>query len=211
MSQKYKVFFYNNVVLLGGSDYDAKVANINLRYTDANNLELFLFGFLAKTTGQIVAIQHNNVDELWRVFCSLFEFRAAAGGLVQNANNQLLFIKRNGFWDLPKGHLEKGEDSPTGALREVEEECGIGNLQIVNLLSTTYHTYYYEERPVLKATDWYLMTCNGNTKTTPQTDEGISEATWMEPKQVPQLLANSYASIVEVIKSFDINLAPLCD
>ncbi len=211
MPQKYKVFFYNNVVLLGGSDCDAKVANIDYRYTDVDNLGLFLFGFLAKTTGQTVVIQHNNIDELWRAFCSLFEYRAAAGGLVQNADNQLLFIKRNGFWDLPKGHLEKGEDSQTGALREVEEECGIGNLHISTLLTTTYHTYFYEERPVLKATDWYLMTCSGAIKTTPQTEEGITEATWIAQKQVAQLLANSYASIVEVIKSFNINLTPLCD
>ena len=49
----------------------------------------------------------------------------AAGGLVINRKGEYLFIYRNDKWDLPKGKLEKGERKRQGAVREVEEECGI--------------------------------------------------------------------------------------
>ena len=51
----------------------------------------------------------------------------AAGGLVTNENNELLMIFRRGKWDLPKGKLDKGETIEECAIREVEEETGIGN------------------------------------------------------------------------------------
>ena len=52
-------------------------------------------------------------------------------------NNQILLIKRKynpsaGKWAIPGGHLKLGEPTPTGALRECEEETGL-NLQIVKL------------------------------------------------------------------------------
>ena len=49
----------------------------------------------------------------------------AGGGLVYNKKNQVLFIFRNGKWDLPKGGIEKGEKIAYTAIREVEEETGI--------------------------------------------------------------------------------------
>ena len=42
----------------------------------------------------------------------------------------MLFIYRFNKWDLPKGKLNKGEKKQDCAIREVEEECGICNLQI---------------------------------------------------------------------------------
>ena len=52
-------------------------------------------------------------------------------------NNQILLIKRKynpsaGKWAIPGGHLKLGEPTPTGALRECEEETGL-SLQIVKL------------------------------------------------------------------------------
>ena len=52
-------------------------------------------------------------------------------------NNQILLIKRKynpsaGKWAIPGGHLKLGELTPTGALRECQEETGL-NLQIVKL------------------------------------------------------------------------------
>ena len=55
---------------------------------------------------------------------------AAAGGLVINEHGQLLFIKRLGRWDLPKGGIEGGETPEVAAIREVAEECGISQLAI---------------------------------------------------------------------------------
>ena len=54
----------------------------------------------------------------------------AAGGLVYNKEDELLMIFRNGKWDLPKGKKEKGEEIESCAKREVQEECGVRNLEI---------------------------------------------------------------------------------
>ncbi len=50
----------------------------------------------------------------------------AAGGLVFDESNRLALIFRpqQQDWSLPKGHLDRGEDHETAALREVLEETG---------------------------------------------------------------------------------------
>ena len=54
----------------------------------------------------------------------------AGGGLVYNKKGEVLFIYRNGKWDLPKGGREKGEEIELTAIREVEEETGVSRLKI---------------------------------------------------------------------------------
>ncbi len=57
--------------------------------------------------------------------------KKAGGGLVYNKNGDVLFIFRNGKWDLPKGGTEKGEEIEDTSLREVEEETGVTGLKIL--------------------------------------------------------------------------------
>jgi 8-oxo-dGTP pyrophosphatase MutT (NUDIX family) len=54
---------------------------------------------------------------------------------VYNKKGEVLFIFRNGKWDLPKGGIEKGEEIEDTAMREVEEETGVGKLRIVQINS----------------------------------------------------------------------------
>ena len=46
----------------------------------------------------------------------------AGGGLVFNAKKEILFIRRNGKWDLPKGKVEKDETYQAAALRETKKK-----------------------------------------------------------------------------------------
>lgn len=125
----------------------------------------------------------------------------AAGGLVQNSNGEYLLIFRNGLWDLPKGKQEEGEDIALTALREVEEECGIGGLEQGELLCITHHTYHMNGLFMLKDTYWYAMRYNGDSGTIqPQLEEGIQRCEWVPADKLSQYLKNTYPSIRKVFE-----------
>ena len=47
------------------------------------------------------------ISDEWENFISNFQFVVAAGGYVKNKKREVLFIKRNGMWDLPRVNLKK--------------------------------------------------------------------------------------------------------
>lgn len=128
----------------------------------------------------------------------------AGGGLVLNEQNELLFIYRRGSWDLPKGKVDSGETIEACALREVEEETGVGNLTLVDFLGITQHQYFdpYLQEEVIKESHWYIMTVKGVPALIPQTEEDITDIKWVPLAEVNALIANAYASIKEIIGLF---------
>ena len=119
----------------------------------------------------------------------------AGGGLVYNKEGQVLFIFRNGKWDLPKGGMEKNEKIAATAIREVEEETGVGDLSISCDLQKTYHVFKRNGKYKLKITQWYEMQSTFEGPTIPQTKEGIEKAVWLNPEQIKEALNNSYENI----------------
>ncbi|MBC8510392.1 MAG: NUDIX domain-containing protein, partial [Cryomorphaceae bacterium] len=97
------------------------------------------------------------ITDNWEIFCADYSLIEAAGGLVYNDECQLLMIFRNNKWDLPKGKLEQNENIKECAIREVQEECGILGLSILNTLQDTYHTYEINGKKILKRTYWFAM------------------------------------------------------
>ena len=95
-----------------------------------------------------------------------------------------LFIKRNGFWDIPKGKLEKKESIEEGAVREIEEECGITEPIIENRIGITYHTYRYEDKPTIKKTYWFALNYAGPQQLKGHLDEGITKVAWLKSDEV---------------------------
>lgn len=122
----------------------------------------------------------------------------AAGGIVRNEKNEVLFMYRNGMWDLPKGHWERGEAMETTAKREVMEECGLQNLSIGKFVCNTLHTYYMHRRFELKQTAWYEMFCPSTEKLCPQQEEGIKELRWVGEKDLPYILSHAYPNIANI-------------
>jgi 8-oxo-dGTP pyrophosphatase MutT (NUDIX family) len=149
---------------------------------------------------------HADLNQLKDYFFSMFKLIEAAGGLVKNNKEEWLFIFRNGKWDLPKGKVEKKEALKDAAIREVEEECGIGKLKIIKELPSTYHTYFMEEKPVLKCTYWYLMTSDDSTALVPQIEEGITDVKWLSMNDIKQVLRNTYESIKDVLMEINTSL-----
>jgi len=143
-----------------------------------------------------------DIEEGWNFFKSNYEERIAGGGLVLNSKSEILFIFRNNKWDLPKGHIEKGEEIKKGAVREVEEECGITSPQIIAPLTETYHTYTHKGTEVLKHTYWFLMQYDGKEKLIPQLEEGITKVEWIPKEHIEKCMQNTYGSIADVVKKY---------
>lgn len=131
----------------------------------------------------------------------MYQLVEAAGGVVVNQNQEVLWMFRLGKWDLPKGKLEKNEKFESAAIREVEEECNV-KADLGEKICTTYHTYTHKNKLVLKKTRWYAMNTNFTGKLIPQTEEGIEKVEWLNEKKQIQALTNTYSSIRYVIEKF---------
>ena len=127
----------------------------------------------------------------------------AAGGVVEDTKGRYLFIYRNDKWDLPKGKLERGEKKKAGAMREVEEECGIKVSEMGKKICNTYHTYTMKGQVVLKKTYWYRMAYTGAGKLKPQKEEGITKVQWFKPEQTAPIIRNTFPSIMDVLLKLD--------
>lgn len=135
-------------------------------------------------------------------FCSGFTNIEAAGGLVENAEGEILLMRRRGWWDLPKGHVEKGETHEQAALREVEEETGLTPVSILAPLGTTQHFYNNGGRWEMKRTWWYRMRFDGCDAPVPQSEEDITEVRWMKGAELWRAVSNSYGTIREVFDAY---------
>ena len=145
-----------------------------------------------------------DIEDVQKYFDSLYKHIEAAGGVVKNNKNEILFIERHGKWDLPKGKIEHGEKISDAAIREVQEECGIQNITIQKELPATYHTYIIDNQRILKKTYWFELFYFGNEELKPQTTEAITDARWMNNQETEAAMKNTYNSIRDVIKSINI-------
>ncbi len=128
----------------------------------------------------------------------------AAGGLVTNPKGEILWIFRRGFWDLPKGKLDDGETIQTCAIREVQEETGIDNIQLHGMLCFTNHTYFdkYLQEEVIKRSYWFHMTIPNEQNGIPQITEDIEKIEWFSIDKARHCLENTYPNIIEVIEAY---------
>ena len=178
--------------------------------SDPNSIELHLghtpdiatIVDMFETSGYLsrVYIPTDDIEGTYRRFCSQFKEVNAAGGLVSNRRGDVLLIRRNELWDLPKGHQEAGEDISVTALREVQEETGVQKLKLKELICVTDHCYRRNEIWHLKHNWWYDMLYTDPVDLTPQREEDITKAAWVPRSGLSPYLKNTYPSIVEVFR-----------
>ncbi|MBO6523437.1 MAG: NUDIX domain-containing protein [Balneolaceae bacterium] len=130
----------------------------------------------------------------------------AAGGVLfhvkpEDNNFFVLLIYRNGFWDLPKGKLEKGESIPMCAAREVAEETGSELPVIIASLGTTYHEYKEKKNHFGKTTYWYSMIYPRSQDLKPQRSEGIEKIEWVELSKAKESVG--FENLREVLYRFE--------
>jgi len=139
----------------------------------------------------------NDIERLFEKYDKI----TAAGGIVRRKNH-FLFIKRNGYWDLPKGKIENKESIEEAAVREIEEECGIVQPLIEEEICVTYHTYEFNGIPTLKKTYWFSLSYDGGKELNPQAEEGITKAKWLKASELDKVKKKTFASIIEVMNTF---------
>ena len=126
----------------------------------------------------------------------------AGGGIVRNEDEKILFQLRRGKWDLPKGKLEKGEKIEECAVREVEEETGLKNIVLGELIGITHHDYTENGKEIEKETHWFNMSVSGKQQLVPQVEEDILELRWVAKNEVNDYLSNTFANIVEIVNKY---------
>ena len=129
---------------------------------------------------------------------AVFEQAPAAGGLVI-IDNQFVAIERKGIADIPKGHIEKGESPEVAALREVEEETVITNLEIIRELPATWHCYRPDNQWTIKKTSWYLMHTSSDRPFVPQTEEGITKVYLVGKDQLEEFEKHTFDSLKSLV------------
>lgn len=188
----YKVFVKDIPIILSTEK------NIGKQYT-AIPLRLARFKKLIKkiNNGELIYINlyHKNAEKLEQFLRKKLPFVEAAGGLVFNHKKEILFIYRNDRWDLPKGHIDKGESHEAAAIREVEEETGVKNIEVKRFIDKTYHVFKRNGKFKIKATYWYEMYSEYEGELVPQSNEGIKKVKWKNFEKSQKALSNSYENI----------------
>lgn len=171
------------------------------KFYATNELYKLITEFQSDSTIHSINVYGPNIRHIWKMFRIYFTEVGAAGGLVRHSSGKYLFIEKKGKLDLPKGHVETGEESEACALREVNEECGITGHSIVKALQPSYHTYSWEGISYLKKTSWFLMKYGGPMITDPQIDEGITKVEWLSPDELSRIKGSAWLSLMDLINN----------
>ncbi len=198
----HKIYFEKRCILICSPD-DQILSDPNIiQFSPGEDLDIHALVNMVEVSDSLqrVCIPTDDTESTYKTICAEFLEVNAGGGLVSNRRGDYLFINRNSLWDLPKGHQDPGEDIAVTALREVEEETGIKDLILKDLICITDHCYKRNGIWHLKHTWWYDMLHNDPDDLTPQTEEDITKAAWVAKSSLPPYLLNTYPSIQEVFR-----------
>jgi len=203
--QRYKIYINESPLILTqtsdlGDETAFERSLIHAKYRDKPKMLLNYIELLEKNKHhEGIIIQADDVRKLWKDFKSLYFYLKAGGGLVINPFGKVLLIFRRGVWDLPKGKQDPGETLAQTAVREVREETGLSDLHIEERLDNGYHCYLMSKQRTLKRTRWYLMQTQSPDQLVLQKEEGIQDAAWFDPKEIPTLQMPMYNNIRDVL------------
>lgn len=116
-----------------------------------------------------------------------------AGGIVLGDSGTIAVVKnRPGGWFFPKGHIEAGEDDEAAARREIQEECGLANLELLDDLGSY-------QRPNIRPDDTYgavtkdihMYLFAAEPHSVIRADAEIEEAAWISLAHLGKELADT--------------------
>ena len=131
----------------------------------------------------------------------------SAGGVVVNNEGKIVVVNQNSnSWSLPKGRIDRGEDILDAAKREIYEESGITELELIKPLGK-YQRYKIsldggDDKSEFKTIHMFLFKTN-QTELKP-IDPKNPEAIWVEKEAVTKMLTHKkdkefFLSIVDEI------------
>ncbi|RZJ68904.1 MAG: NUDIX domain-containing protein [Flavobacterium sp.] len=197
----YKVFVNDKPLFL--TNQVEKETDFQMFLLETVDIEQLIVKMYNNKVGK-ASLYHPDEKETLKKLKEKIPVSKAGGGLVYNKRGEVLFIFRNGKWDLPKGGMEKGEDIEDTAMREVEEETGVSGLRITQKLQKTYHVFKRNGTFKLKITHWFEMSTNYDGELTGQLEEGIEKATWLKPEEIKEVLTNSYENIKLLFENVEV-------
>jgi 8-oxo-dGTP pyrophosphatase MutT (NUDIX family) len=197
----YKVHFENRFIMISPEPDRLQKYGLFYKFNDTKELYKIIADFQSDKSISAINIYGTDIKHLWKIFRIYFTEVGAAGGLVKHTTGRYLFIEKKGKLDLPKGHIEPGEEPEACALREVNEECGIIGHTIVKPINPSYHTYSWEGISYLKKTNWFLMQYDGEMVIEPQVAEGITKVEWLFPDELNKIKSSAWLSLMDMINS----------
>lgn len=131
-------------------------------------------------------------------------YRPAAAVMLLNADDKVFVAQRLDSsldaWQMPQGGLDPGEDARTGALRELEEETGIGPT-LVEIVAQSSRELLYDLPPELQGKlwkgkyagqrqSWFLMRFKGTDLDVDLNTEHpeFRAFQWIDPWRLPDLI-----------------------
>ncbi len=207
--QNYTIFNKHNKVLIAKNSSSLDFSpNTQIIHCNSEILNAYDFSSLFaddQTQDFLLLTDNETTETVFNIVTSSLIFIKAAGGIVRNENDDYLFIFRNNYWDLPKGHWEEGETMEQTAVREVLEECGMKELHLRKFLASSFHTYILNGKREIKQTFWYDMFCSSLQSLTPQKEEGINKIVWIKKEDLSDTLSKSYPNIRHLFKTINDN------
>lgn len=105
-----------------------------------------------------------------------------AGGVVfrrdKNDKVEILLIQdAKDRWTIPKGHIEEGETAKQTAAREIGEEAGLKDVEVLDWLGKIHFRYRRVDKLVLMTTQIYLVRAKGDTNAI-QKEEWMNGIKW---------------------------------
>jgi tRNA nucleotidyltransferase (CCA-adding enzyme) len=138
------------------------------------------------------------------MYRNLTKNETSAGFIIyfENEKNRefLLLLHREGHWAFPKGHIKKNENILDAAKRELKEETGIENPELLSGDIVAEDTYYMEKYKLTK-TVYYFLACS-TTKVVVIDGKEIMDYAWCNFEESIRKL--TYTQSKEILKKVNI-------
>ena len=113
----------------------------------------------------------------------------SAGGIVARKSEdriQVLLVRRDEYWQLPKGLVERNESFEETAVREVKEETGM-DAEIMKKIGKINYWYRKEDKRIYKVVHFFLMESKGGS--IEEHDHEMDEVKWFSIDEACEIIS----------------------